>query len=82
MIGIGAKDDMTYIDYYIKNFQVKFPLFPDEDREIHKMVGEPPTPFFIAVKLSNKGEEIVYTHLGKIPAIDEFIGEIQKRAGI
>ena len=83
MIGIGAKDDVYYVDYYKKTFKVQFPLFPDEDRTIHKMVGEPPTPFFIAVKISDSGkEEIIYTHLGKIPPVDEFIAELQKRAGI
>ena len=83
IIGIGAKDDIHYLNYFRKNFKVKFPLFPDEDREIHELVGEPATPYFIVVKLKEKGElEIFYTHIGKIPAADEFIYTILKKSGI
>ncbi len=83
MIGIGAKDDIYYVDYYKKTFKVKFPLFPDEDLVIHEMVGSPPTPFFIVAKLKDKGEiDIIYTILGKIPAVDEFINLILEKSGI
>jgi len=83
MIGIGAKDDIYYIDYYIKTFKVLFPLFPDEEREIHELVGEPATPYFIGVKLKGGDNiEIFYTQLGKIPPATTFIREIIDLSGL
>ena len=83
MIGIGASDDIYGVDYFKKTFKVEFPLFTDEDRVIHKMVGEPGTPYFIVVKSDNKGdEEIILTHPGRISGAIEFISAIQKKAGI
>ena len=83
MIGIGAKDDIYLIQYVKENWKVKFPLFTDEDRDIHELIGEPPTPYFIIVKIKEKGElEIFHTHLGKIPAADEFINTIMDKGGL
>ena len=83
IIGIGAKDDIYYVDYFKKNFKIKFPLFPDEDRVVHELVGEPPTPYFIIVKLKGKGGvEILHTHLGKIPPADEFINLMIEKSGL
>ena len=83
LVGIGVKDDIYYINSFKKQFKVQFPLFTDEEREIHELVGEPPTPFFIGVKLKkDKREEIFYTHLGRIPAPDKFINLIIKKSGL
>ena len=83
MIGIGVTDDLDYINTFRKQFKVKFPLFTDEERDIHMLIGEPPTPFFIAVKLTKgKREEVFYTHLGRIPPPDKFISLIIKKSGL
>lgn len=83
MVGIGAKDDIYNIKYFRDTFKVKFPLFPDKDRVIHKQLGEPRTPFFVSVKIKDKGEiEIFNTHLGKIPQVDGFINMLIKEGGL
>lgn len=83
IIGIGAKDDSYAIKYVQENWKVKFPLFTDEDREIHEKFGEPGTPYFFCVKIKGKGEvEIFYTHPGKLPPVDEFIRTIEDKAGL
>ncbi|MDY7032816.1 MAG: hypothetical protein SVY10_13025 [Thermodesulfobacteriota bacterium] len=83
LIGIGVKDDIHYINSFKKQFKVQFPLFTDEEREIHELVGEPPTPFFIGVQLKkNKKGDVFYTHLGRIPPPDKFINLIIKETGL
>ena len=83
LIGIGVKDDIHYINAFKKQFKVQFPLFTDEDREIHELIGEPSTPFFIGVtfKKDKKGK-VFYTHLGRIPAPDKFVNLIIKKSGL
>jgi hypothetical protein len=83
MLGIGAKDDKYYIKYARESWKVKFPLFPDENLVIHKMVGSPGTPYFICVKKDEKGKlEIFYTHAGAITAADKFINTVVEKAGL
>ena len=83
LIGIGAKDDIYLINFVKENWKVKFPLFPDKDRVIHKKFGEPGTPYFICIKTNDKGiVEVFYTHAGQIPAVDTFINTILDKAGL
>jgi peroxiredoxin len=83
LIGIGAKDDIYAIKFVKESWHVKFPIFTDEDREIHEKFGEPGTPYFFCVKIKKKGGvEIFYTHPGKLSAVDEFINTIVEKAGL
>ena len=83
LIGIGMKDDIHYVDFFRKRFEVPFPLFPDKDLEIHRLVGGPEVPFFMGVELKEGGKkEIFYTHLGPIAGADEFIQVIMKESGL
>jgi len=83
VIGIGARDDIYYIKFFRKNFNVPFPLFPDKELDIHRLLGSPETPFFMGLKLKSGGKiEIVYTHLGRMPGAAEFLQTILKESGL
>jgi hypothetical protein len=83
LIGIGARDDIHYINFYRKKFKTPFPLFPDKELDIHRLIGGPETPFFIALKLKGGGKtNVFYTHLGKIPSAAEFLQLVVKKSGL
>jgi hypothetical protein len=84
LIGIGAKNDIYYVGLFKDQHRVPFPLFPDKNLDIHKLIGKPETPFFIGLKLKEKGKpKIFYTHLGPVPGgAAEFLKLIMKKSGL
>ncbi len=83
MIGIGANDDIYYVDYFAKEFKAEYPLFPDEDLIIHEQVGGPATPYWMGVKLNEDGtKEIFYSMLGELKEPDKFLNTILTESGL
>lgn len=81
MIGIGIGNSAYEVEFFKKTYHIPFPLFPDADFTIHKLFGEVRTPHFIVVRNTPKGGEIIYSHSGAIPNLDEFVNMIGKKAG-
>jgi peroxiredoxin len=55
MIGIGVGNNMTEVEYFRKYYTVSFPLLPDPDFSIHKILKSPRTPFiFLAIKENDR----------------------------
>ncbi len=83
MIGIGAGNTPLEVDVFRKNYQVLFPLFPDEDLVIHKAVGEPRTPFFICAKRNADGSlKVFHTKLGGFPNAAQFLKQVVALSGL
>ncbi|MGA2515203.1 MAG: TlpA family protein disulfide reductase [Thermodesulfobacteriota bacterium] len=67
LIGIGTGNSPLEIEVFKENYNVPFPIFPDEDFKIHQALGEVRIPFFIAVRIEgDRPPQIVQTHLGGI----------------
>ena len=83
IIGIGAGNTSFEVGTYKRKYTVAFPLIPDEDYKIHKILGEVRTPYFIAVKIAAGGSsEVIYSRLGALENIDIFLAQIVKSAGL
>lgn len=75
VIGIGVGNNLREINAYRTEFRVGFPLAPDVNFQIHKLLGEPRTPFTI---LASRSGEVLLTHQGVVQNLDEFLRQIRK----
>jgi thiol-disulfide isomerase/thioredoxin len=83
IIGIGAGNTSYEVDTFKKKYNVPFPLFPDEDYVIHKMVGEVRTPYFIGVKINPDGShQVIYSKLGGFEGVDQFLEMMIRLSGL
>ncbi len=83
MIGIGAGNTPLEVEVFRKNYQVLFPLFPDEDYVIHKAVGEVRTPFFICAKKNADGSlKVFHTNLGSFRDAAQFLKQVVTLSGL
>jgi hypothetical protein len=65
MIAVGAGNNVNELDAFRREKVVQFPLFPDENFEVHAMAGDPRTPFLIFARPDGAGGlMVVDTHLG------------------
>ena len=83
LIGIGAGNNEPEIEVFKQYNNIPFPLFPDQDLNIHKALGEVRTPFYIAVRINrDRSHEIFYTHLGGITDIQGLLDSMYEAYGI
>lgn len=83
IIGIGAGNTQFEVGTFKKKYKVEFPLIPDGDFKIHKIVGEVRTPYFMVVKLYGPQKlKVVYSKLGAHEDVEAFLDEVVKLADI
>lgn len=83
IIGIGINNSIFETDIFKKKYKVEFPLIPDGDFKLHKIMGEVRTPYFIVVKLSGgKSPEVIYSRLGALENNNIFLEQVVKSAGL
>jgi peroxiredoxin len=83
ILGIGVGNTQFEVATFKKKYKVEFPLIPDPDFKIHKIVGEVRTPYFMVVKLNGpKKLNVVYSRLGAHENVEAFLAEVVKLADI
>ncbi|MFZ5906774.1 MAG: peroxiredoxin family protein [Nitrospirota bacterium] len=83
LIGIAAGNTPFEVEIFKKQYQVGFPLFPDESFAIHKAIGEVRTPYFFVLKMNPDGSNtLVYSKVGSIEDAEQFLETILKESGV
>ncbi len=82
IIGIGINNSLFETNIFKKKYNVQFPLIPDGDFKLHKIMGEVRTPYFIAVKLKGGKSDVIYSKLGAIGDPKVFLEQIVKLSGL
>jgi peroxiredoxin len=82
IIGIGINNSLFETNIFKKKYKIEFPLIPDGDFKLHKIIGEVRTPYFIVVKLKDGKKEVIYSKLGALGDNKVFIEQIVKSSGL
>jgi peroxiredoxin len=75
MLGVAIGATTMEVDLLKKNGSYEFPIVPDEAFAVHKLLGEPRTPFTMLVGSDGK---VLYANLGVIEDVDAFYQVIQE----
>lgn len=83
LVGIGAGNSTFEVNFFGKKYQVPFPLLPDDDFSIHKVLGGVRTPYFIVVKnLGGGGHKVVFSQGGACGGADDFLKKVIGLGGL
>ena len=82
LLAIGAGNSLYEVDAFRNLYRVKFPLIPDGDSTVHKILGEVPTPYFFVLLKKPTGMKVVYSRQGTIDDAEAFLELVCARAGI
>ncbi|KQC06201.1 MAG: redoxin [Smithella sp. SDB] len=82
IIGIGINNSLFETNIFKKKYKIEFPLIPDGDFKLHKIIGEVRTPYFVVMKLKGGKTEVIYSKLGALGDNKTFIEQIVKSSGI
>jgi hypothetical protein len=77
MLALAAGGNVNEIRYLTEQVQYTFPIVPDPKFDLHKLLGEPRTPFTLLVDQTGK---VLHTHMGVIEDIDGFLKLITELA--
>ncbi len=76
-MGIAAGNSEFEIDFFKKKFGVEFPVFTDQDLNIHSEIGEPGTPHFFMLKKEGSSYKIIISHEGPFESPEKFLKTIK-----
>jgi len=75
MLAVAVGANPIELAYFKKKYNIPYPVIKDPNFEIHKLLGEPRTPFIMLV---SRDKEILFAHLGIIRDIDTFFLKIKE----
>lgn len=70
MLALAAGGNVNEIQYLYEQVQYSFPIVPDPRFDVHKLLGEPRTPFTLLVDPNGR---VLHTHMGIVEDIDAFL---------
>ena len=83
IIGVGAGNSDAEVEIFRKKYAVPFPLFSDASFVVHAAAGNVGTPYFYVLReKKDGGYEVVHSHLGVLPAPEEFLATVMAKAGL
>ncbi len=82
IIGIGAGNSLFEVNAFRDLFRIGFPLIPDPDFTVHKMLGKVRTPYFFVLLRKPSGLQVVYSRVGSIGDPKDFLELVCARTGI
>lgn len=74
LLAVAAGGNPIEIEHLRSNGVYDYPIVPDESFAIHKLLGQPRTPFTL---LLGKDRKVLDAHLGVIEDIDAYFEKIQ-----
>lgn len=83
IIGIGIGDSPEEINLFKEEYQVTFPLLPDQNSDIGNTFGVEATPTFIGIRLNDHGfPEKFFFQVGGFAKASMFLKKIIKQSGL
>jgi hypothetical protein len=82
LLAIGAGNSLYEINAFRDLFKVKFPLIPDGDFTVHKILGEVRTPYFFVLLKKPTGMQVVYSRDEGFGDPEAFLELVCARTGI
>ena len=83
LIGIGAGNSRYEVEVFKKTYHTPFPLFPDNEFAIHKVLGDVRSPYFIAIKINKDGtHKVVHSELDSFKEAHAFLESILGASGL
>jgi peroxiredoxin len=70
MLALAAGGNENEIKYLYEQVQYSFPIVSDPQFAVHKLLGEPRTPFTLLVGADGK---VLHTHMGVVEDVDAFL---------
>ena len=76
--GIAAGNSQYEVDFFKKKFGIEFPVFTDQDLNIHSEIGEPGTPHFFLLKKEGNSYKVVISHEGPFESPVKFLNNVKE----
>ncbi len=76
VLGIGAGNSLFEVFAFGERYGIEFPLIPDTDYTVHKMLGQVRTPYFLVLWKKPAGWLVVYSRVGSIGDPQAFLDQI------
>jgi peroxiredoxin len=81
LIGIGVGNTPYEVKLFKERYEIPFPLFPDSDFAIHRLLGEVRTPFFLGIRIDPDGShQIIYSELGSFGDPQDFLEKLLQKS--
>lgn len=81
LMGIGAGNTAYEVNAFRNLYRIEFPLIPDPDLSVHKIIGQVGTPYFFVLWKKPNGRQVVYSKVGTIGDPEAFLDLIASRTG-